>query len=193
MAEAVFRDLVSQSQSSTPTRNPFGTIDSAGTGAYHALSPPDPRTLTTLKHHGIAGYDHAARKVRPQDFRDFDWMFAMDEENLEDLLEMRRKLLANAKGAGASGSAGRGTANSKASEVGAERDAVLRVGGGAGGEQPTEATLAKVVLFGSFGGKSDDEEVIDPYYGGKGGFDRAYEQVERFSRGFLKYIQDRGT
>lgn len=42
----------------------------------------------------------------------------------------------------------------------------------------------QVMLFGDFGGNKG-EEVIDPYYGGRDGFLTAYEQIVRFSRGFL--------
>lgn len=121
--------------------------------AYHALSPPDPRTLSVLKKHGITEYDHSARKLRAQDFTDFDYVFAMDLENLEDLLEARDKL-----------------ARSKKTSPIAKQQ------------------LAKVVMFGSYGGNSPDEEVDDPYYGGNDGFERAFEQVSRFSKGFLESL-----
>jgi low molecular weight phosphotyrosine protein phosphatase len=40
---------------------------------------------------------------------------------------------------------------------------------------------AKVMLFGEYSGKQKAEEVQDPYYGGKSGFDTAYEQSVRFT------------
>lgn len=58
-----------------------------------------------------------------------------------------------------------------------------RRGGGEGWER-------KVRLFGEFGGKRMDEEVVDPYYGGRNGFEVAYEQMERFGRGLLRHIED---
>ncbi len=48
----------------------------------------------------------------------------------------------------------------------------------------------KVHLFGSFGGKAADEEIIDPWYGGTDGFEIAFEQVERFSKGLLRHIEN---
>jgi low molecular weight phosphotyrosine protein phosphatase len=45
---------------------------------------------------------------------------------------------------------------------------------------------AKVMLFGEFSGKKKAEEVQDPYYGGKGGFELAYEKVARFSMHVLE-------
>ncbi|KAG7143602.1 Low molecular weight phosphotyrosine protein phosphatase like [Verticillium longisporum] len=44
---------------------------------------------------------------------------------------------------------------------------------------------AKVQLWGEYSGSKKAEEVDDPYYGGKQGFQTAYEQCTRFSRNFL--------
>jgi len=43
----------------------------------------------------------------------------------------------------------------------------------------------KVILFGDFGANKG-EEVEDPYYGGQSGFDKNFEQVVRFSKGFFE-------
>ena len=86
MAEAVFR------HHSASSALKFSTIDSAGTGAYHIHSPPDSRTISTLKAHSI-NCRHAARQVNKGDFTTFDYIFAMDDANLEDLLEMREKVM----------------------------------------------------------------------------------------------------
>ena len=69
-------------------------IDSAGTGAYHSLSPPDLRTLSTLSSHGIHSFRHAARKVTSDDFQSFDYILAMDQDNLTDLVRKRKGLVA---------------------------------------------------------------------------------------------------
>lgn len=45
---------------------------------------------------------------------------------------------------------------------------------------------AKIMLFGEFAGKKRAEEVEDPYYGGRDGFELAYEQCTRLSKNFLK-------
>ncbi|MFO1274090.1 MAG: low molecular weight protein-tyrosine-phosphatase [Rubrivivax sp.] len=58
-------------------------VDSAGThGHYHAGEPPDARAL---KHAAARGYDLSrlrARRLVEADYARFDWMFAMDEDNL---------------------------------------------------------------------------------------------------------------
>ncbi|PSK58597.1 hypothetical protein B9Z65_6612 [Elsinoe australis] len=50
-----------------------------------------------------------------------------------------------------------------------------------------EATAGKVELWGKYGGHVN-EEVIDPYYGARNGFDVAYDQMVRFTGGFLKEL-----
>jgi len=59
-------------------------IDSAGTGGWHAGSPPDERATEAARRRGIelAG---AARQVEPEDFERFDLILAMDRENLAEL------------------------------------------------------------------------------------------------------------
>ena len=52
-----------------------------------------------------------------------------------------------------------------------------------------ESKAGKVMLFGHYGGKGN-EEVVDPYYGARNGFDVAYEQMVRFTTGFLKALED---
>lgn len=49
---------------------------------------------------------------------------------------------------------------------------------------------AKVMLFGDFPGpgRRAGEEVGDPYYGARDGFEIAYEQCVRFSKNFLKDV-----
>jgi len=150
MAEAVFTHTASTQRGTSP-RTLIGTVDSAGTGAYHEGSAPDSRTLAVLRAHGVRGYAHTARKVRPDDWARFDWILAMDADNLADLKAVWRRAV--------------------------KRDAAL-----------AETARARVVLFGDFGGQAG-EEVLDPYYGGVEGFERAFEQCGRFARGFLKAIE----
>ena len=52
-----------------------------------------------------------------------------------------------------------------------------------------EKLSAKVMLFGDFGGKKG-EQVADPYYGENNGFALAYEQMVRFSTGFVAQVLD---
>ena len=49
----------------------------------------------------------------------------------------------------------------------------------------TDSKIAKVMLFGDFGGERG-EEVGDPYFGAIDGFEIAYDQLTRFSKGFIE-------
>ncbi len=57
-------------------------IDSAGTHAYHVGNPPDRRAQATAEARGIPLADLRARQVVPEDFERFDYILAMDEDNL---------------------------------------------------------------------------------------------------------------
>ena len=79
-AEAVFRARAGDSGI---------IIDSAGTGAWHAGDGPDPRSRAEGERRGYSFAGQAARKVRVQDFHDFDFILAMDASNLSDLKAIR--------------------------------------------------------------------------------------------------------
>jgi protein-tyrosine phosphatase len=59
-------------------------VESAGTGAWHVGSPPDARAAEAARARGVA-LAGTARQVRAQDFEDFDYLVAMDGENLRAL------------------------------------------------------------------------------------------------------------
>lgn len=61
------------------------TIDSAGTGNWHAGEPPDPRAIAVARRNGVDITGQRARQVRPDDFFDFDRIIALDHQNLADL------------------------------------------------------------------------------------------------------------
>ncbi|WRT67297.1 uncharacterized protein IL334_004265 [Kwoniella shivajii] len=60
-------------------------VDSAGTGAYHEGEEADDRTISVCKKHGIEA-DSIARAVTKDDFSKFDYILAMDQSNLQTLL-----------------------------------------------------------------------------------------------------------
>lgn len=61
------------------------SIDSAGTHGYHIGQPPDSRAVETAQRCGVDISGFRARKVRAEDFDDFDLIVAMDQDNLADL------------------------------------------------------------------------------------------------------------
>ena len=81
-AEGVFRRLVRDEGLDGRIE-----IDSAGTGDWHVGEPPDARATEAADARGIdlAG---SARQFRPEDFRRFDLILAMDGENRRDLLRL---------------------------------------------------------------------------------------------------------
>ncbi|KAK3026197.1 hypothetical protein RJ639_040160 [Escallonia herrerae] len=79
-AEGVFRDLVTKRGLDS---NFF--IDSAGTINYHEGNEADPRMRAASKRRGIQ-ITSLSRPIRPSDFRDFDLILAMDQQNKDDIL-----------------------------------------------------------------------------------------------------------
>ncbi|MDX2349481.1 MAG: low molecular weight protein-tyrosine-phosphatase [Porticoccus sp.] len=60
-------------------------VDSAGTGDWHIGKAPDGRASAAAlsRHHDLSHL--RARQVRPEDFLEFDYLLAMDNQNLLDL------------------------------------------------------------------------------------------------------------
>ncbi len=61
-------------------------VDSAGTGDWHAGQPPDRRAIACARGHGVDISMLRARRLRPGDFEDFDWLLCADRQNLRDVL-----------------------------------------------------------------------------------------------------------
>ena len=60
------------------------SVDSAGTAAYHAGESPDRRTRAAARRRGIE-MTGRARQFKPSDWQAFDYVVAMDAENLRNL------------------------------------------------------------------------------------------------------------
>ncbi|MET8146035.1 low molecular weight protein-tyrosine-phosphatase [Sphaerisporangium sp. NPDC005288] len=61
------------------------TVDSAGTGGWHAGMPMDERALSTLSSHGYDGSGHRARQFEARWFAERDLVLVMDADNLRAL------------------------------------------------------------------------------------------------------------
>jgi protein-tyrosine phosphatase len=81
MAEGAFRKCVRDR-----AYNVSFLVDSAGTHGYHEDAPPDQRARTVAARRGIDITSLKARCVIDSDFERFDYIFAMDEDNLEWLI-----------------------------------------------------------------------------------------------------------
>lgn len=75
MAEGAARALASE-------RGLDVEVDSAGTGGWHAGDAPDHRATKTAARHGVDITALRARQLVLADFDRFDFIAAMDEENL---------------------------------------------------------------------------------------------------------------
>ena len=61
-------------------------VDSAGTGGWHVGSPPDPRSVTVARLHGLDITDQRGKKFSPYDFEVYDHIFVMDNSNYNDVV-----------------------------------------------------------------------------------------------------------
>ena len=77
-AEAIFRKMAEDAGLKIK-------IDSAGTGGWHVGNPPDPRMQVAAK---ARNYDLSAlraRQISKEDCQNFDYIIAMDKENLRNI------------------------------------------------------------------------------------------------------------
>jgi protein-tyrosine phosphatase len=81
-AEGVFRHFVEQAGMSDRVE-----VDSAGTHAYHSGEPADRRSSAAAERRGYSLSDIRARRVEDDDFERFDFVVAMDKDNLAMLHE----------------------------------------------------------------------------------------------------------
>ena len=82
-AEAVLRHMAGQAGLAL-------TVDSAGTGGWHAGEPPHPPAVLAARKRGYDLSALRARQVTRADFTRFDLILAMDSRNLADLRALAR-------------------------------------------------------------------------------------------------------
>lgn len=64
------------------------TVDSAGTGGWHAGELPDKRSIEIAKKKGLDLTNQRARKFTKNDFLEFDYIYVMDNSNLKEVLQL---------------------------------------------------------------------------------------------------------
>ncbi|MFZ1344664.1 low molecular weight protein-tyrosine-phosphatase [Thiothrix eikelboomii] len=79
-AQAVFESFVQRSGLAQAIQ-----VDSAGTHAYHLGSQPDQRSQQAALGRGLDLTQQRARKIQAADFTEFDYVLAMDLQNLRAL------------------------------------------------------------------------------------------------------------
>lgn len=76
IAQGVFESLLEREGLSGEVE-----VDSAGTHAYHAGEPPDPRAQRSAEKRGIDLGGQRARRIEQEDCERFDYVLVMDQEN----------------------------------------------------------------------------------------------------------------
>jgi protein-tyrosine phosphatase len=83
-ADGVFQQLVSDAGLTKRIQ-----VDSAGTANWHHGRAPDPRTIAAAKKRGFDLSPLCARQIKVSDFDEFDYILAMDEDNLAGLRKLK--------------------------------------------------------------------------------------------------------
>jgi protein-tyrosine phosphatase len=83
-ADGIFQKLVSDAGLTKRIQ-----VDSAGTANWHQGRAPDPRTVAAAAKRGFDLSVLRARAVNRSDFNEFDYILAMDEQNLADLRSLK--------------------------------------------------------------------------------------------------------
>lgn len=83
MAHGIFRDKAQKKGLKVH-------IESSGTSGFHVGEHADPRSISTLRSKGIDILDLRSRKFDFVDFKDYDFIFTMDQQNQSDVLRMAK-------------------------------------------------------------------------------------------------------
>lgn len=83
LAEAIFNHKIGALGLSRQFKS-----DSAGTSDFHIGELPDDRTIRCAHRNGLK-INHRGRQVNRTDFRDFDYIIAMDDNNLRNLNNLK--------------------------------------------------------------------------------------------------------
>jgi len=86
MAEAIFRNRIEKDGLSDKI-----SVDSAGTGDYHIGKAPHDGTRDILDRYSISYEGMLARQVNEGDWDEFDYIIAMDEQNITDLKKVNEE------------------------------------------------------------------------------------------------------
>lgn len=113
-------------------------VSSAGTGSWHQGEPPDSRSIKAGMRRGYDFQGQVSRKITKKDFLEYDYILAMDKNNLQDLIKICPDHL-----------------------------------------------IPKISLFMDFSIGTGVDEVPDPYYGGKDGFNEVLDLIELASKGLI--------
>ncbi|MCI5055448.1 MAG: low molecular weight phosphotyrosine protein phosphatase [Flavobacteriales bacterium] len=83
LAEGILRDKVNKSGKSAE-------VDSAGTSGFHEGEKPDSRSIEVARQFGIDISRQRSRPFRASDLQEFDLIYAMDQSNLNNILDLAK-------------------------------------------------------------------------------------------------------
>jgi protein-tyrosine phosphatase len=83
LADGLLRDKIAK-------RNLPHLVDSAGTSAHHVGNKPDARMIKTARQFGVDLSTLRARQFVVSDFDEFDLIYVMDKENLQNVSKLAR-------------------------------------------------------------------------------------------------------
>lgn len=86
MAEAMFRHIVKREGLDNRI-----VVDSAGTGNWHVGKPPHKGTREILRENNIDHNDIRARQIKEKDLSEFDYIVAMDSDNVRNIELLKQK------------------------------------------------------------------------------------------------------
>jgi protein-tyrosine phosphatase len=87
LAEGILRSKISKKN----------TVDSAGTGGWHAGELPDKRSVAIAKSKGLDITNQRARQFKISDFDTFDCIYVMDKSNYKDVIALAPNETAKSK------------------------------------------------------------------------------------------------
>lgn len=82
LAEAIFKHKVKERG-----LDQHIVADSCGTANYHVGDKPDPRTIANAIKNGVS-IDHCGRQLCVDDFDNFDYILAMDNSNIRNIMRI---------------------------------------------------------------------------------------------------------
>ncbi|RFN60100.1 low molecular weight protein-tyrosine-phosphatase [Marixanthomonas ophiurae] len=65
-------------------------VTSAGTGHWHVGEQPDPRSIAVAKKNNLDITNQQGRQFKTEDFKEFDYIFVMDNSNKENVLKLAK-------------------------------------------------------------------------------------------------------
>lgn len=143
--------------------------DSAGTADYHIGKQPDKRTIQNAEKNAVK-ISHSARQIATPDLRKFDYVLAMDAENMEKINALA-EVDAKIKG-----------------KIFLMRDFEPGAHPGFTKNEEQPYTNIDSLSENSDDSLTPDRDVPDPYHGDEDGFQEVFNILDRTVENFLNYV-----